>query len=161
MRVLEEYRVPKEDFEVLDKRPHPMLTVRYCGVEREMSLPSTPKTRGKAPVAYAGQLRRLLKNMQMESLGGSYEEESHEVIQVQEQSNHSLPQSGPVTMSSREIADLVDSRHDDVKRSIVRLAERGVIILPPMARVRKHTGQTVQAIGRASCRKSVCQSVYI
>src|SRR3546814_6532911 len=47
-------------------------------------------------------------------------------------------------MSSREIADLVDSRHDDVKRSIVRLAERGVIQLPPMAGVRNHLGQTVQ-----------------
>jgi phage regulator Rha-like protein len=29
-----------------------------------------------------------------------------------------------VTMSSRDIADLVESRHDDVKRSIERLAER-------------------------------------
>lgn len=38
-------------------------------------------------------------------------------------------------MSSREIADLVDSRHDDVKRSIYRLAERGVIALPPLAEV--------------------------
>lgn len=38
-----------------------------------------------------------------------------------------------LTMSSREIADLVESRHDDVKRSIERLAERGVIVQPPMA----------------------------
>lgn len=37
------------------------------------------------------------------------------------------------TMSSREIADLVESRHDDVKRSIDRLVERGVIAQPPMA----------------------------
>lgn len=37
------------------------------------------------------------------------------------------------TMSSREIAELVNSRHDDVKRSIVRLADRGVIGLPPLA----------------------------
>jgi phage regulator Rha-like protein len=37
------------------------------------------------------------------------------------------------TMSSREIAELVGSRHDDVKRSIVRLAERAVIGLPPLA----------------------------
>lgn len=35
-------------------------------------------------------------------------------------------------MSSREIADLVDSRHDKVKQSIERLAGRGVITLPPM-----------------------------
>ncbi|QUS39523.1 hypothetical protein RPMA_12275 [Tardiphaga alba] len=37
------------------------------------------------------------------------------------------------TMSSREIAELVESRHDDVKRSIDRLVERGVIVQPPMA----------------------------
>ena len=36
------------------------------------------------------------------------------------------------TMSSREIADLVDSRHDKVKQSIERLVERGVIVQPPM-----------------------------
>jgi phage antirepressor YoqD-like protein len=36
------------------------------------------------------------------------------------------------TMSSREIADMVDSRHDSVRRAIERLAERGVIALPPM-----------------------------
>lgn len=38
-----------------------------------------------------------------------------------------------VTMSSREIAGLVGSRHDDVKRSIERLAAKGVIVQPPMA----------------------------
>lgn len=36
-------------------------------------------------------------------------------------------------MSSQEIADLVGSRHDDVKRSIDRLVTRGVISQPPMA----------------------------
>lgn len=36
-------------------------------------------------------------------------------------------------MSSREIAELVESRPEDVKRSIERLAERGVIAHPPMA----------------------------
>lgn len=39
----------------------------------------------------------------------------------------------PLTMSSLEIADLVQKRHDDVKRSIKRLADRGTIELPPMA----------------------------
>lgn len=38
----------------------------------------------------------------------------------------------PVTMSSREIADLVGSRHDNVRVTIERLAERGVIALPAM-----------------------------
>lgn len=40
---------------------------------------------------------------------------------------------GPLTMSSREIAELVNSRHDDVKRSIDRLVERGIIVQPPLA----------------------------
>lgn len=47
------------------------------------------------------------------------------------------------TMSSREIAELVGSRHDKVKQSIERLAERGVIGLPPMGEVRNHLGQSV------------------
>jgi phage antirepressor YoqD-like protein len=59
--------------------------------------------------------------------------------------NHAIVtgKSEQITMSSREIADLVESRHDDVKRSIERLANRGVIQLPPMAEVRNHLGQTV------------------
>lgn len=36
-----------------------------------------------------------------------------------------------LTMSSREIAELVDSRHDSVKRTIERLVEKGVITSPP------------------------------
>lgn len=51
---------------------------------------------------------------------------------------------GSVTMSSREIADLVGSRHDKVKQSIERLAERGTIQLPPLGEVTNHLGQTVQ-----------------
>lgn len=37
-----------------------------------------------------------------------------------------------LTMSSREIADLVESRHDSVKRTIERLVESGAISQPPM-----------------------------
>lgn len=40
-----------------------------------------------------------------------------------------------VSMSSLEISELVESRHDKVKQSIERLAERGVITLPPMGEV--------------------------
>jgi phage antirepressor YoqD-like protein len=40
--------------------------------------------------------------------------------------------SDAVTMTSREIAELVDSRHDSVKRAIDRLIERGAISQPPM-----------------------------
>ncbi|KDP84209.1 DNA-binding protein [Cupriavidus sp. SK-3] len=41
-----------------------------------------------------------------------------------------LTQNGHVTMSSREIAELVEKRHDNVKRTIETLAERGVIAFP-------------------------------
>ena len=40
-----------------------------------------------------------------------------------------------LTMTSRDIAELVESRHDNVRISIERLAERGVIQLPPMQEV--------------------------
>lgn len=39
------------------------------------------------------------------------------------------------TMSSLEIANLVESNHADVRRSIERIAERGVITLQPLAEV--------------------------
>lgn len=42
------------------------------------------------------------------------------------------------TMTSREIADLVESRHDSVKRTIERLAESGAIALPPLVEVSNH-----------------------
>jgi anti-repressor protein len=48
-----------------------------------------------------------------------------------------------LSITSAEIADLVDSRHDVVKKSIDRLIERGVITSPPM--VEKATaGRPVQ-----------------
>lgn len=40
-----------------------------------------------------------------------------------------------LTMSSREIADLVECRHDSVKRAIERCAERRAITLPPLVEV--------------------------
>lgn len=46
-------------------------------------------------------------------------------------------------MSSLEISELVESRHDKVKQSIERLAARGVIQLPPVGEVKNHLGQTV------------------
>jgi phage regulator Rha-like protein len=48
---------------------------------------------------------------------------------------------GEPTMSSREISELVDSRHDKVKQSIERLAERGIIVIPP-------TGEYLDSVGR-------------
>ena len=40
-----------------------------------------------------------------------------------------------LTMTSRDIAELVESRHDSVRLSIERLAERGVIQLPSLVEV--------------------------
>jgi len=50
------------------------------------------------------------------------------------------------TMSSREIADLVESRHDKVKQSIDRLVERGVISNPPMGDGEKSANGVVEKI---------------
>ena len=40
-----------------------------------------------------------------------------------------------LTMTSREIAELVEARHDNVKRTVERCAESGVITLPPLEEV--------------------------
>ena len=48
------------------------------------------------------------------------------------------------TMSSLEISELVESRHDSVKRTIERLSDRGTIQLPPLVYVKNHQGQLVQ-----------------
>lgn len=48
------------------------------------------------------------------------------------------------TMSSRQIADVVDKRHDNVKRTIETLAKQGVIQLPQIEEVKNHLGQAVQ-----------------
>ena len=41
-----------------------------------------------------------------------------------------------LTMSSREIAELLGCRHDNVKRTIERLADKDVISLPPLEEVK-------------------------
>ena len=48
------------------------------------------------------------------------------------------------TMSSREIAELVGKRHDNVKRLIDNLADKGVIRLPQIEDVRNHQEQLVK-----------------
>lgn len=64
-----------------------------------------------------------------------------------------------VTMTSAEIADLVESRHDKVKQSIERLAKRGVIQLPPMGEVQNHLGQrvSVYSVGKRDSYVIVAQ----
>ena len=49
-----------------------------------------------------------------------------------------------LSMSSREIAVLVESPHSDVKRSIDRLATKGVIPIPPTAEYLDSLGRTGQ-----------------
>src|SRR5699024_9589433 len=52
------------------------------------------------------------------------------------------------TMTSLEIAGLVESRHDSVKRTIERLANQAVISLPPLVEVkvqRERREETVSA----------------
>lgn len=50
----------------------------------------------------------------------------------------------PLTMSSREIAELLGARHDNVRVTVERLANRGVIELPAMQEVVNHLGQKVR-----------------
>lgn len=47
-------------------------------------------------------------------------------------------------MTSQEISELLNSRHDNVKRSIERLIDSGVIELPPMEGIKNHLGQSVE-----------------
>ncbi|MEY0076229.1 phage antirepressor KilAC domain-containing protein [Providencia rettgeri] len=54
-----------------------------------------------------------------------------------------LVNNGEPTMTSLEISELVESRHDKVKQSIERLAKRSVIQLPPLGEVRNHLNQVV------------------
>ncbi|GAB6263918.1 Rha family transcriptional regulator [Photobacterium sp. R1] len=53
------------------------------------------------------------------------------------------PVANELTMSSREIADLVESRHDSVKRTIERLSERGIISITPLVEPQKRGGKPV------------------
>ena len=48
-----------------------------------------------------------------------------------------------VTMSSLEMAELTGKRHDNVKRTIMTLAESRVIQQPQIEEVKNHLGQTV------------------
>ncbi|MGL5262601.1 MAG: Rha family transcriptional regulator [Bacteroides sp.] len=49
-----------------------------------------------------------------------------------------------LTMSSQDIADLLGSRHDSVKRTIDRLIASKTIQLTPLVEVKNHLGQTVE-----------------
>lgn len=57
-------------------------------------------------------------------------------------------------MTSREIADLVESRHDSVKRTIERLIESGVISRPPMVDGGLAANHTVEQVYQVNKRDS-------
>jgi len=50
------------------------------------------------------------------------------------------------TMSSREIAEVVNSRHDSVKRAIERLTENGVISKPPLVDGEKSANGVIEKL---------------
>ena len=63
-----------------------------------------------------------------------------------------------LTMSSREIAELVDSRHDSVKRTIERLVAQGVIESPPLVdfkNINNVAGQEYVFSGEQGKRSSI------
>jgi phage antirepressor YoqD-like protein len=53
-------------------------------------------------------------------------------------------------MSSREIADLVGSRHDSVKRTVERLVERKTVSVPPLVEYR-------DGLGRPATEYQICK----
>lgn len=65
-----------------------------------------------------------------------------------------LTKSNDLVMSSREIADLVESRHDSVKRAIERLAENGVISRPPLVDGAKSSNGIVEKVYLVNKRDS-------
>jgi anti-repressor protein len=59
---------------------------------------------------------------------------------------HSITSTASQTMSSREIAELVESRHDSVKLCIERLAGRGLISQPPLVDGNRSGNGTVEKL---------------
>jgi phage regulator Rha-like protein len=60
--------------------------------------------------------------------------------------NQLISSNSNLTMTSREIAELVDSRHDKVKQSIERLVDRDVISKPPMGDGEKAANGVVEKL---------------
>jgi phage regulator Rha-like protein len=58
------------------------------------------------------------------------------------------------TMTSKQIADVVDSRHDSVKRTVDRLAEKGVISQPPMVDGEKSANGVIEKLYMVNERDS-------
>lgn len=71
--------------------------------------------------------------------------------------NNIVTMNSDLAMTSREIAELVDARHDSVKRAIERLAGRAVIELPPTVEIPTATKSTAayQFTGEQGKRDSI------
>jgi len=65
-----------------------------------------------------------------------------------------LQSGAALTMTSREIADLVESRHDSVKRTIERLADAQAIARPPLVDGDKAGNNTVEKVYQVGKRDS-------
>lgn len=75
--------------------------------------------------------------------------------------NISILNQTEITMTSREIADLVGSRHDSVKRAIERLADAGVISKPPLVDGEKAANGVVEKLYIFSSEKGKRDSIII
>jgi hypothetical protein len=87
-RVLDEFRIDKRDYDVEDRRPHPLIRIRYAGVEREIHFSGTPSSR-RAPADTAAKFRRTLREMQMAGLGG---------VPTAAETDHVRSEPGPVVV---------------------------------------------------------------
>lgn len=70
-----------------------------------------------------------------------------QIISTSQHKTMPIMAGGALSITSLEIAELVESRHDKVRQSIERLAERGVISLPPLGEVkiqRERRAETVK-----------------
>lgn len=57
-----------------------------------------------------------------------------------------VPSNPSLTMTSREIADLVEKRHDNVKRTIETLSQQGVIEFPQIEEIKTATKPVTQFV---------------
>lgn len=67
---------------------------------------------------------------------------------------HAIAVTGTATMTSREMADLTEKRHDNVKRTIDSLAESGVISRPQIEAGEKSANGVVETLYRIGKRDS-------
>ncbi len=85
--------------------------------------------------------RRRAKNKEASAMGVAEASNYHQPTTKGDAMNSSIISDqtcnfdNKLAMTSLEIAELVESRHDKVRQSIERLAKRGVIQLPPMGEV--------------------------